>query len=204
MNSTTATIGTGRAVHFAYYVGDKLTGTYCDRAAWETKRVRPMHSLTADDVTCARCRKVAASPDSVPNTVAGQLADARAELVEVAAPLITAVLDEVEAPVATPSTDPGWYTEPHLIVAADTETLVKVHAAALTAYGNAGGHRFAAMNERVYLMCRAELAHRGAYDPGAVDEISRVVMERARKPRPSHNADACAVRGCVWIDAVIR
>jgi hypothetical protein len=87
----------------------------------------------------------------------------------------------VEAPVAAPSTDPGWYTEPEQVVAADTATLVKVHAAALTAYTNAGGHRFAAMNERVYLMCRAELAHRGAYDPSAVDDISRVVMERARK-----------------------
>lgn len=66
-NSIAATVGAGRSVHFAYYVNDKITGTYCDRAAWETKRVRPMHGMSADDVTCTRCLKVAASPDSVPN-----------------------------------------------------------------------------------------------------------------------------------------
>lgn len=61
-----ATVGAGRATHFAYYVGDRITGTFCDRAAWESKRVRPHHGMKAEQVTCSRCHKVAASEDGVP------------------------------------------------------------------------------------------------------------------------------------------
>lgn len=79
-----ATIGTGKSVHLAYYVGDKLTGTYCDRAAWESKRVRTIEG-GAELATCSRCAKVAASPESVPNTVYGELAVVP-ELVEKSGP----------------------------------------------------------------------------------------------------------------------
>ena len=55
-------------------MGDNLTGTYCNRAAHERSRVRPFPGKTADDATCTRCARVAASPDSVPAAEGRRLA----------------------------------------------------------------------------------------------------------------------------------
>ena len=65
--ATVATLGAGTSTHLAYYLASGLLrGTYCDRAASDTKRVRPHHGMRAEQVTCKRCLKVAAAETSVP------------------------------------------------------------------------------------------------------------------------------------------
>jgi hypothetical protein len=47
------TIGAGTAVHIAYFVGDRVTGSACNPYAWQKSRVRISHDVP----TCPRCAK---------------------------------------------------------------------------------------------------------------------------------------------------